>query len=78
MRIETIGVIGANVMGREIALAALLGGYRVVLEDVSSEMLEKGITHIVRSLDERVTQHELSQQDRELALARLCYREPSR
>jgi len=39
MRIETIGVIGANVMGREIALAALLGGYKVVLEDVSSEML---------------------------------------
>ena len=70
MHIETIGVIGANVMGREIALAALLGGYKVVLEDVSSEMLEKGITHIERSLDERATQHELSQQDRESALAR--------
>ena len=70
MRIETIGVIGANVMGREIALAALLGGYKVVLEDVSSEMLQKGITHIERSLDERATQHELSQQERESVLAR--------
>ena len=46
MQIETIGVIGANAIGREIALAALLGGYRVVLEDVSREMLEKGIAHI--------------------------------
>jgi 3-hydroxybutyryl-CoA dehydrogenase len=70
MRIETIGVIGANVMGREIALAALLGGYKVVLEDVSSEMLEKGITHVERSLNERATQHELSQQERESVLAR--------
>ena len=34
-------------------------------------MLEKGITHIERSLDERVTRHELSQQERDLALARL-------
>ena len=70
MRIETIGVIGANVMGREIALAALLGGYKVVLEDVSSEMLKKGITHIERSLNERATQHELSQQERGSVLAR--------
>jgi len=71
MRIETIGVIGANVMGREIALAALLGGYKVVLEDVSSEMLEKGITHIERRLDQRATQHELPQRERESVLARL-------
>lgn len=70
MHIETIGVIGANATGREVALAALLGGYRVVLEDVSSEMLVKGIAHIERSLDERVAQHELSQGEREAALAR--------
>jgi 3-hydroxyacyl-CoA dehydrogenase len=70
MRIEVIGVIGANVMGREIALAALLGGYKVVLEDVSRDMLEKGITHIERSLNERATRHELSQQERESVLAR--------
>jgi len=71
MRIETIGVIGANAMGREIALAALLGGYKVVLEDVSSEMLEKGITHIERRLDQRATQHELPERERESVLAQL-------
>lgn len=70
MHIETIGVIGANATGREVALTALLGGYRVVLEDVSSEMLVKGIAHIERSLDERVAQRELSQGEREAALAR--------
>ncbi len=70
MHIKTIGVIGANPVGREIALAALIGGYRVVLEDVSREMLEKGTAYIKQSLDERAAHRELSQQDRESALAR--------
>ena len=70
MQIETIGVVGANPVGREIALAALLGGYRVVLEDVSREMLEKGIAHIEQSLDVRIAQGRLSQQERESAIAR--------
>jgi 3-hydroxybutyryl-CoA dehydrogenase len=70
MQIETIGVIGANAIGREIALAALLAGYGVVLEDVSREMLEKGIAHIEQSLDVRIAQGRLSQQKRESAIAR--------
>jgi 3-hydroxybutyryl-CoA dehydrogenase len=70
MQIETIGVIGASPVGREIALAALLGGYRVVLEDVSREMLEKGIAHIEQSLDVRIAQGRLSQQERKSAIAR--------
>ena len=70
MRVDTIGVIGANPVGREIALAALLGGYRVVLEDVSSEMLEKGIAYVRQSLGERVARHELSPQEGESVLAR--------
>ena len=70
MRGDTIGVIGANPVGREIALAALLGGYRVVLEDVSSEMLEKGIAYVRQSLGERIARHELSPQEGESVLAR--------
>jgi 3-hydroxybutyryl-CoA dehydrogenase len=70
MRVDTIGVIGSNPVGREIALAALLGGYRVVLEDVSSEMLEKGIAYVRQSLGERIARHELSPQEGESVLAR--------
>ena len=70
MRIEIIGVIGANPIGREIALAALLGGYRVVLEDVSREMLEKGIAHIEQSLDGHVARRELSSKERDSVFAR--------
>jgi 3-hydroxyacyl-CoA dehydrogenase len=71
MHIETIGVIGAAELGREMVLAAMRGGYRVVLEDVSREMLEKGVAHVKQSLDERVACRELSQQERESALVRL-------
>jgi 3-hydroxybutyryl-CoA dehydrogenase len=74
MQVKTIGVIGAGELGCEIALAALLAGYWVVLEDVSREMLEKGIAHIKRSLDEGaayVAPRELSPREQESVLARL-------
>ncbi|HXP68158.1 MAG TPA: 3-hydroxyacyl-CoA dehydrogenase NAD-binding domain-containing protein [Candidatus Dormibacteraeota bacterium] len=70
MRVDTIGVIGGNATGREVALAALLGGYQVVLEDVSSEMLEKGIAYVRQSLGERIARHELNPQEGESVLAR--------
>jgi 3-hydroxyacyl-CoA dehydrogenase len=49
----------------------LLAGYQVVLEDVSREMLEKGIVHIKVSLDEHRAGGELNPQLRESVLARL-------
>jgi 3-hydroxybutyryl-CoA dehydrogenase len=39
--IKTIAVIGAGDQGREIALAALLAGYRTILEDISESRLER-------------------------------------
>ncbi len=53
MEIKTIAVIGAGTMGRGIAYAAALGGYRTVLEDVSSEMLEQGTAYISQALGRR-------------------------
>src|SRR5260370_12177232 len=47
--IHTIAVIGAGVEGREIALAALLAGYRTILEDVSENRLERAATWIGNS-----------------------------
>ena len=44
--IQTIAVIGAGEQGREIALAALLAGYRTVLEDVSENRLAQAAAWI--------------------------------
>jgi 3-hydroxybutyryl-CoA dehydrogenase len=50
MDVETIAVIGAGDRGREIACAALLAGYRTILEDVSENRLERAVEWIIGSI----------------------------
>jgi len=71
MDVKTIGVIGAGTMGRGIAYAAAFGGYRTVLEDVSSEMLVQGVEYIRQSLDEAVSRGKATERQRDDALAGL-------
>jgi 3-hydroxybutyryl-CoA dehydrogenase len=54
MDVKTIAVIGAGTMGRGIAYAAALAGYRTILEDVSPQMLEQALDWIRQSLDEGI------------------------
>jgi 3-hydroxybutyryl-CoA dehydrogenase len=44
--IQTIAVIGAGDLGREIALASLLAGCRTILEDVSDSRLRQAVDWI--------------------------------
>jgi 3-hydroxybutyryl-CoA dehydrogenase len=71
MVVNTIGVIGAGPVGREIAYAAARGGYRTVLEDVSPEMLEQGVAYIRKALEEDVARGAVTSAQREFALANL-------
>lgn len=50
MKVTTIGVVGAGTMGRGIAYAALAGGFRTVLTDVSEDILAKARAYIHDSL----------------------------
>ena len=70
MDVKTIAVIGAGAMGRGIAYAAALGGYKTVLEDVSPRVLEQGVAWIRQSFEEGVTlgEVEASARDRTLSL----------
>jgi 3-hydroxyacyl-CoA dehydrogenase len=49
--VHTIGIIGAGAKGREIARLALLGGYRVILEDMSASRLAESGAAISAALD---------------------------
>ena len=69
MDVKTIGVIGAGTMGRGIAYAAVLGGYRTILEDVMPETLEKGMAWIRQSLEEGVQRGKVESAARDAALA---------
>ena len=58
-------------MGRGIAYAAVLGGYRTVLEDVSPTMLEEGVAYIRETLEEGVARGKVTPEQRERSLANL-------
>ena len=71
MDVKTIGVIGAGTMGRGIAYAAALGGYRTILEDVMPETLAKGTAWIRQSLEEGVQRGKVEGGARDAVLALL-------
>lgn len=70
MEVKTVAVIGAGTMGRGIAYAAALAGYRTILEDVSPQMLEQALDWIRQSLDEGIARGKvlLEQKGRALEL----------
>ena len=53
---EKIGVIGAGTMGRGIAQIAAQNGHKVVLQDLSKEVLNKAESFIARMIDRSVEQ----------------------
>jgi 3-hydroxybutyryl-CoA dehydrogenase len=71
VNVRTIGVIGAGTMGRGIAYACALGGYRTILQDVSPEMLEKGTAWISEAFAEGVKRGKVSREDAAAAIARM-------
>jgi 3-hydroxybutyryl-CoA dehydrogenase len=71
MDLKTVGVIGAGTMGRGIACASLIAGFRTVLEDVSPAMLERGVASVRKTLDEAVARGKVTLQERDRALENL-------
>jgi 3-hydroxybutyryl-CoA dehydrogenase len=71
--VRTIAVIGAGMMGRGIAHAAALGGYRTILEDLLPNALRRAETEIRTSLDTAVELGKVTASDADAAFARLEY-----
>ncbi len=72
-QVQTIAVIGAGIMGRGIAHAAALGGYRTILEDLLPAALRKAGTEIRANLDKAVELNKVTAADAEAAFQRLQY-----
>jgi 3-hydroxybutyryl-CoA dehydrogenase len=72
-QVQTIAVIGAGIMGRGIAHAAALGGYRTILEDLLPAALRKAETEIRANLDKAVELNKVTAADAEAAFHRLEY-----
>jgi 3-hydroxybutyryl-CoA dehydrogenase len=71
--IRTIAVIGAGIMGRGIAHAAALGGYRTILEDILPTTLRKAETEIRANLDKAVELGKVTPDEAAQAFKRLEY-----
>jgi 3-hydroxybutyryl-CoA dehydrogenase len=71
--VKTIAVIGAGIMGRGIAHAAAVGGYRTILEDLLPGALRRAGTEIRSNLDQAVELGKVSSPDAEAAFRRLEY-----
>jgi 3-hydroxybutyryl-CoA dehydrogenase len=71
--VRTVAVIGAGTMGRGIAHAAALGGYRTILEDLLPNALRKAETEIRANLDRAVELGKVNATDADAAFSRLEY-----
>lgn len=71
--VRTIAVIGAGIMGRGIAYAAALGGYRTILEDILPNALRRAGDEIQSNLEKGVELGKLSADDARAAMARMEY-----
>ncbi len=72
MKIATFGVVGAGQMGHGIAqVAAYPGGLQVIMNDISAELVEKGVQNISKNLDRLVTKSVISGEEKEKILGRI-------
>lgn len=71
MKITNVFVIGAGVMGSGIAQVAAEAGYAVTMQDVSEDILKKGIVSITSSLSRCVKKGSMSESDKDAVLSRI-------
>ncbi len=71
VKIERVGVVGAGLMGSEIALVFALAGKDVLLSDVSAESLGRALDSLGRVLDRGVQRSFYTAEQKEAALARI-------
>jgi 3-hydroxybutyryl-CoA dehydrogenase len=71
--VRAVAVIGAGIMGRGIAHAAALGGYRTILEDLLPNALRKAETEIRANLDQAVELGKVDAADADAAFSRIEY-----
>ncbi|MCP4682247.1 MAG: NAD(P)-binding domain-containing protein, partial [Desulfobacterales bacterium] len=71
MEIKTFGVIGAGQMGNGIAQVAAMSGHHVIMNDIKTEFIEKGLDNINKNLSRSVDKGKLAAEDRDATLRRI-------
>jgi 3-hydroxybutyryl-CoA dehydrogenase len=71
MKIERVGVLGCGLMGHGIAQVAAQTGYEVVVRELDSTPLDKGLARIEKQLARAVERGKLEQGDADAVRARI-------
>jgi len=71
MEIKNVFVLGAGVMGNGIVQVAAQAGYKATMEDVSQEVLQKGLASIEKRLSRGVTKGTISEDDKTDIMSRI-------
>ncbi|MEM7693971.1 MAG: 3-hydroxybutyryl-CoA dehydrogenase [Pseudomonadota bacterium] len=70
-QIKSVGVIGAGQMGNGIAHVAALGGYEVILHDISRDRIESGLATITGNMARQVSSGKIDDAARKAAVDRI-------
>jgi 3-hydroxybutyryl-CoA dehydrogenase len=71
LEVKTVAVLGAGTMGHGIAQVAAVAGYRVVLRDVTEELVSRGLKAIESNLSKGVERGKVTAEEKERALSNL-------
>ncbi|ACG79561.1 3-hydroxybutyryl-CoA dehydrogenase [Phenylobacterium zucineum HLK1] len=71
VQIKSVGVIGAGQMGSGIAHVCALGGYDVLLHDVSGERIQQGVATIEKNMTRQVSRGLIEPAVMEAAMGRI-------
>ena len=71
MEIKTFGVIGAGQMGNGIAQVAAMSGLAVIMNDINTEFVERGLANITKILARNVDKDKMTADDKNAVLGRI-------
>jgi len=71
MEIKTFGVVGAGQMGNGIAQAAAMSGLDVVMHDIETSFVERGLGVITKNLQRSVDKDRISEEEKDAILGRI-------
>jgi 3-hydroxybutyryl-CoA dehydrogenase len=71
MEIKTFGVIGAGQMGAGIAQVAAMSGLNVIMNDIKTEFVDKGLANIAKILSRGVEKGKMSEAEKKAVLGRI-------
>ena len=70
-RVETLGVLGAGLMGAGVAQVSAAKGYKVLLKDVNNAFLGKGEKQIAGDFNKKVKKRRMTPHERDLILSKI-------